>query len=36
MYDLAVAYKVLKYVYTVNYLQPPTLLGTVFGTYGSL
>jgi hypothetical protein len=37
-YNLASAYKMLKlkYVYTTKRLQPPTLLGAVFGTYGSL
>ena len=35
-YNLAVAREVLKHVYTAERLQPPTSLGAVFGTYGTL
>ena len=35
-YNLAVAREVLQHVYTAKRLQPPTLLGTVFGTYRTL
>jgi len=35
-YNLAVAREVLKYVYTAERLRPPTSLGAVFGTYGTL
>ncbi|KAH9063582.1 hypothetical protein EDB87DRAFT_1673362 [Lactarius vividus] len=35
-YNLSVAREVLKHVYTAERLQPPTSLGAVFGTYGTL
>jgi len=35
-YNLAVAREVLKHVYTAERLRPPTSLGAVFGTYGTL
>ena len=35
-YNLAVARQVLKHVYTAERLRPPTSLGAVFGTYGTL
>ncbi len=35
-YNLSVAREVLKYVYTAERLQPPTSLGAVLGTYGTL
>jgi hypothetical protein len=35
-YNLAVAHEVLKHVYADERLQPPTSLGAVLGTYGTL
>ena len=35
-YNLAVARGVFKHVYTAERLRPPTSLGAVFGTYGTL
>ena len=35
-YNLSVAREVLKHIYTAERLQPPTSLGAVLGTYGTL
>ena len=35
-YNLAVAREVLEHVYAAERLQPPTSLGAVLGTYGTL
>jgi F-type H+-transporting ATPase subunit g len=35
-YNLAVAREVLKHVYAAERLQPPSSLGAVLGTYGTL
>lgn len=35
-YNLAVAREALKHVHTTQRLQPPTSVGAVFGTYGTL